>query len=61
MALSPDLSVPAALMLVLIFIGYPVVDSVIASLTRWDGIGKARFVGLDTKRGHGGRARYRDL
>jgi ABC-type sugar transport system permease subunit len=39
-----------AVVLVLIFIGYPVVDSVIVSLTRWDGIGKASFVGLDNYR-----------
>src|SRR5262249_3757370 len=29
---------------------YPVVDSVIVSLTRWDGIGTARFVGLENYR-----------
>jgi ABC-type sugar transport system permease subunit len=39
-----------AVVLVLIFIGYPVVDSVIVSLTRWDGIGKSQFIGLDNYR-----------
>lgn len=41
-----------AVALVLIFIGYPVVDSLLLSFTRWDGIGKARFIGL---------ANYREL
>jgi ABC-type sugar transport system permease subunit len=35
-----------AVVLVLIFIAYPVIDSVILSFMQWDGIGKAHFIGL---------------
>ena len=44
------LFISPAIALVLIFIGYPVVDSVILSLDRWDGLGKITFIGLDNYR-----------
>ncbi|MDB5056716.1 MAG: binding-protein-dependent transport system inner rane component [Chloroflexi bacterium] len=44
------LFISPAIAVVLIFIGYPVIDSLILSLDRWDGLGKSTFIGLDNYR-----------
>jgi ABC-type sugar transport system permease subunit len=44
------LFITPALALVLVFIGYPVVDSVLLSFDSWDGLGKITYMGLDNYR-----------